>query len=66
MPDPIQTLRDADTLMRKAQAILAVWVEPGRMTDRDALNELLSVLDGPEQRRVQLEIRSLLTDHKQA
>ncbi|HXE13831.1 MAG TPA: hypothetical protein VN633_17015 [Bryobacteraceae bacterium] len=59
-PIPSQPLRDADALIRKCQAVLARYLEPNQMTADDAIIELLGILDGPEQRRVQKDIGELV------
>lgn len=54
-------LRDSNTLIERAQAILARYLEPeSGWGEQLALGELLALLDGPEQRRVQEATRASL------
>lgn len=51
--DPlIRALEGEDRLISEAQAILAAHLEPDGLTEKQTIDRLLELLDGPEQRRI--------------
>jgi hypothetical protein len=56
-------LAELNELLERAQRVLVEFLPPeNKMTEVDALNELFDILDGPDQRRIQGEVRQLLAN----
>lgn len=50
-PELLEALRKQSLIIARAQTILADWIVPdSKISDHEALNALLGLLDGPEQR----------------
>lgn len=49
-PDLLEALEADDALIKKAQEILSLYLQPDGLSADEAINKLLSLLDGPEQR----------------
>jgi hypothetical protein len=41
-------MKSASDIVFEAQLILGVWLTPGRMTDREALDRLVDLLERPD------------------
>jgi hypothetical protein len=41
-------MKSATDIVFEAQLILGAWLTPGRMTDREALDRLVALLEGPD------------------
>lgn len=66
-PELLEALDAADTLISKAQQILARYLtrfEPGGLTGKEALLELLGLLEGPKQREWQEAARAAIKKAK--
>ena len=56
----IEALKGCDRLIAEAQAILAAHLEPNGLTVDQTIDQLLALLDGPEQRSVREATRKAL------
>lgn len=59
-----EIIRDLDGLIEHAQQILGNHLPPDGMSKDDAINMLLELLDGPDQREIQSRARTALQLHK--
>ena len=67
MEKATELLRDMNALFERAQRIVVDYLPPNSgISEHAALSELIGVLDGPEQRRVQEEVKELLRDSRSA
>jgi hypothetical protein len=55
-------LRESDNLLRDTQRLVFHWLEGRDVTERQALDKLVELLDGPRQRNVQEATRVALGD----
>ena len=63
--DLVAALEDTNRLIRKAQDILSLYLQPDGDKD-EAIEELLGLLDGPEQREIQNKSFAALAKAKEA
>lgn len=58
----MEALKGSDSLIVKAQEILATYIVPDSgISDHDCINSLLGLLDGPEQRLVQAATHAVIS-----
>jgi hypothetical protein len=60
----VKALEDSDNLIQQLQEILTAHLHPERLDANETIDALLSLLDGPEQRRVQEAARIALATDK--
>lgn len=59
-PEIAESLAATLALLRKAQDVLSLYLQPDGFDDLECCNRLLELLDGPEQRAVETPARALL------
>lgn len=61
MDDATKLLREMNGLFEKAQQAIVDYLPPDSgISEHEALNRLIGILDGPEQRRIQGAVKELL------